>query len=248
MLNKKGLQRIHDAIDRLFDKLKSIYLGNSWVPSKGAPTQIVVTSNPTLGSLYQESVRAGGAEPQPDTEHAISHIADGYIEASREKAKAQVAFAVDSALRQEQDPEEVLKGQLSETFSRITTDVDRIVDSQAQNARSVGALEGIEAINRHMGIDDPVVFFIIVRDGHICSECLRLHQLSGTISGPPRLWYLSEVGSGYHKRGQQNPKVSGLHIHCRCSQATLAPGYGFDSAGMVTYIGPEHDEMKKQRG
>jgi hypothetical protein len=28
---------------------------------------------------------------------------------------------------------------------------------------------------------------------------------------------------------------------------TLMPGYGFDGKGMVTYIEPDHDELKQQR-
>ena len=64
----------------------------------------------------------------------------------------------------------------------------------------------------------------------------------------PRVWKLSEVGAGYHKKGDLNPKIAGLHPHCRCCLTSLLNGFGFNSSGMVTYIGKGHDEFAKQRG
>jgi hypothetical protein len=97
-----------------------------------------------------------------------------------------------------------------------------------------------------MDIDDPVVYWVIVRDEHVCGECVRLHMLPDGVT--PRCWYLSEVGHGYHKKGQDNPKVGGLHPHCRCSMVTLLPGYGFSASGNVAFISLNHDEVARQRG
>jgi hypothetical protein len=63
----------------------------------------------------------------------------------------------------------------------------------------------------------------------------------------PRVWKLSEIGFGYHKKGENNPKIAGLHPHCRCGLAFLAPGFGF-KGGQVSWIGEGHDEYKAQRG
>ena len=63
----------------------------------------------------------------------------------------------------------------------------------------------------------------------------------------PRLWKLSEVGSDYHKKGDSEPKFAGLHPNCRCKLTYLAKGFGFDAAGEVKYIAPDHDEFKVQR-
>jgi hypothetical protein len=74
--------------------------------------------------------------------------------------------------------------------------------------------------------------------------CRRLHLLDN--GKTPRVYKLSEVGHGYHKKGQDDPKLGGLHPHCRCTLVTLMPGFGFDKAGMVKYISRTHDEWAKQ--
>lgn len=80
---------------------------------------------------------------------------------------------------------------------------------------------------------------------HNCSECKKLHLLPDEQT--PRVWKMSEVGAGYHKKGDPAPKVGGLHPHDRCTIQTLPPGYGFEG-GRITYIGKDHDEFAKQRG
>jgi len=97
--------------------------------------------------------------------------------------------------------------------------------------RNVGILEGIVKTNAVAGVEDPTVFFVVVRDGVLCGECKRLHMLEDGVT--PRVWKLSEVGHGYHKKGEQFPKVGGLHPHCRCVLSTLLPGYGFNEGGFV---------------
>ena len=96
-----------------------------------------------------------------------------------------------------------------------------------------------------MGDEDPVVYFVTVRDEHLCAECRRLHLMED--GSTPRLWRSSEVGHAYHKRGDPDPKVHGLHPHCRCTPVSLAPGYGFDAAGRPTFVRLGHDALAEQR-
>ena len=39
----------------------------------------------------------------------------------------------------------------------------------------------------------------------------------------PRVWKMSEMGSGYHKKGDSSPKIGGLHPRCRCIYDRYAP-------------------------
>jgi hypothetical protein len=60
------------------------------------------------------------------------------------------------------------------------------------------------------------------------------------------------LGHGYHKKGEPNPKVGGLHPHCRCTMVTLMPGYGFDAGGMIKFKGVEQrdrpsTELRQER-
>lgn len=248
MLGKAATKLIHKAVDELFDRLKTRFLGPKLLDKRLA---IGHREDLTLPGLYQAAAKSHGAVPDPTSEHAILNVAEGYIEAQRERAKAQVTNGVNAFL---QDAEQrgvetnvatVLGGKLSETFESITNDVKRIVDAEAQNGRAMGTKEGIVKINESKGIDDPVVFFIVVRDNALCDECKRLHLLDDKVT--PRCWFLSEVGNGYHRKGEPNPKVSGLHPHCRCTMATLMPGWGFDNGGAVTYVSPDWNEIEEQR-
>ena len=64
----------------------------------------------------------------------------------------------------------------------------------------------------------------------------------------PRLWYLSEVGKGYHRKGENFPSILELHPHGRCYLTTLIEGFGFNSKGKVTYKKKGYSEIKRQRG
>jgi len=85
---------------------------------------------------------------------------------------------------------------------------------------------------------------VVIKDKDLCPECARLHLLEDGVT--PRVWLLSDVGHAYHKRGEPNPKMGGLHPHCRCSMVTLMPGYGF-VAGRVGYIAKGHDQLEHQK-
>jgi hypothetical protein len=95
------------------------------------------------------------------------------------------------------------------------------------------------------GVEDPTVCFISVNDIHRCEECKRLHTLDDGTT--PRLWRLSQVATGYHKKGSPFPSVVGIHPHCRCGLTTVMPGYGFDSQGQVEAKYPGFDAYADQR-
>lgn len=256
-LPKAAIKRIHGAVDKLFDRLKSVFVGTKLDVDnpKGIDRSVAIRYRHELSlpGVYEYAVKDEGVEPSRDTLEAVKSVAESYIDAQRERTKALVVRDVQRALNEadtagvDTDVKTVLGGTLAQTFDKVTSEVNRIIDTETQHTRNLGNLEAIEKINAASGVDDPTVFFVIVRDNHICSECLRLHQLHGTIDGPPRVWKLSELGHGYHKKGEESPKVGGLHPHCRCTMATLMPGYGFDASGRVAYIDPEHDEYERQR-
>jgi hypothetical protein len=176
--------------------------------------------------------------------------AEGFLDAQRVTMRTQAVRAVETFLKDaaakgvDTDVETVLGGELGAIWRKTRDGVNKIVDTEASHTRNTGTLDGIVKVNAANGIEDPIVYFVVVRDTDLCNECRRLHLLP---NGHPRLWHLSELGHGYHRKGQENPKIGGLHPHCRCSLVTLLPGYGFDDQGMVTFVGFDHDAMKKQR-
>lgn len=249
MLSRRKISRIRASVDRLFEKMKMRLLG---VMPKGIVIRPYVNQDLTVPGLYEAAVRDDGGRPNPDTSDRVVKVAASYLDALRERTKAQVVRDVSAALSDvkarglEPDVATVLGGRLAETWAKLSSDVQRVAATEAQHGRAMGALEGIARINTLRGIDDPVVFFVVVRDQHLCKECKRLHLLEDGVT--PRVWRMSEVSHGYHKKGDPMPSVSGEHPHCRCSIATLMPGWGFGAAGAVEYRGPDHDELLRQRG
>lgn len=248
MLTQDQIRAIRAAVDRLFGRMKARLLGRRW-DVQGI--QIGPRPEQTLQGLYEAAAKDDGAEPRKNSAATLAAIVENYLDAIGERTKAQVVADVQAFIGEAQakgdepDVGVVLGGRLADTWASVTRDVHRVVDSEAQGARALGALEGIVRINALHNIDDPTVFFVVVRDQHLCSECRRLHLLPDGVT--PRVWKLSEVGQGYHRRGENNPKIRGLHPHCRCQNATLLPGWGFSTAGAVEFKGAGHDEYERQR-
>lgn len=126
--------------------------------------------------------------------------------------------------------------------NKIKADAERLLETEATVARNLGALQ---AAGRHaelLGVEDPVVVFLVHRVG-ACQECVRLHQ---TASGEPRAWLQSELGTGYHRRGEDNAKVGGLHPRCRCSLVYVPPGYGY-RGGKLSFMSKDYSLLADQR-
>lgn len=247
-LGPGNIRAIEKAVDHTFDRLKVRLLGPQ---SVGKRIYVGYTRQYSLPGLFEQAAREEGVAADLMTLNQLLKVAGGYVDATREKTKARVVREVQGFLADahkggiDTDLRTVLEGKLSEVWSETAHAVRRIIDTEATHTKNVGVLDGIVRINSAAGIEDPLVYFVVVRDKDLCNECKRLHLLPDEIT--PRVWKMSEVGSGYHKKGESNPKMGGLHPHCRCSLVTLMPGYGFDGKGMVTYISKNHDEYAKQR-
>jgi hypothetical protein len=250
-LGRAAINVIYRAIDQVFDRIKARFLG----PHAG-PRQIgfIGKINPILNlpGLFKISAIQEGATPDEQRISSLVGIAETYLDSQKERAKAQLVQAVDSFLQESHnagrdiDFETVLNAKLVDTWKELSTNVKRIITSEASKAQTMGTLEAIAKINASTGIDDPVVYFICVkRDGYPCVECRRLHLLED--NDTPRLWYMSECTHDYGKRGNLFPSLSGQHPNCQCVLATIFPGWGFKN-GSLTYIGANHNAILEQRG
>jgi hypothetical protein len=82
---------------------------------------------------------------------------------------------------------------------------------------------------------------------HNCKYCWSLWT-RGDDKVTPRVYKLSELSANPGNPKNPDPSVSPTHISCRDILTILMPGFGFDDAGKITYIGNGHDEYAKQRG
>ncbi len=236
---KRVIKKVHEEIDTAFARLrarfftgggKELHIG--WTPYEG------------LTGLYRAAAEAAGGYPEQETSQGLLEIADAYLEGVKARLRSDVLSTLAAAQKATESQPEDLGTKLSEIWEKATADVERVVDTESQRARQTGSLDGIQQASAAMGVDDPVVYWVVVRDTKLCSECKRLHLLE---SGIPRVWKLSEVGSAYHTRGEEQPKHNGLHPHCRCTLTYLPPGMGFTATGMIKWKGPGHDELAEQR-
>lgn len=236
---------IEAAVEDLFERAKARLLGPD--PSKrtalgGKSVMFSYHPHLTLGSLFEAATTGEGLRTaNMDLLAGLLRISRSYLDAQKEKTKAMVIQNVQSFLQDaytkgvKTDVVTVLGGQLAETWGKVHSDVKRIVETESTVVRNMGVDDAIQRVSAMAGVEDPDVFFVVVRDGKRCSECTRLHLMPDGVT--PRVWKRSEVKAGYHTKGDPTPSVGGLHPHCRCVMSVLMPGFGFDGAGKVVYKG-----------
>lgn len=249
-LGRGVIRKIHGKIDEIFDNAKFRLLGPDAI--RGKEIRIGFHHELSLPGLFEAGAREERVRPDEDVLNSLVRVANNYIDAVRERAKARIineidALIVEAKLKGGMDPQDfkdILNTKLVDIWGEVSNHIHMIVDTEVAKTKNVSVLEGIIQANAAMGIGDPSVYFVVVRDKDLCSECKRLHLQDDGVT--PRVWKMSELGHGYHKKGQENPKIGGLHPHCRCTLVTLMPGYGFNNQGRVTYIKPGHDEYAAQ--
>jgi hypothetical protein len=248
-LGPAAVKLIEGAVEKLFEKIRNHTLGDKH--PTGMRLYIAYRTDLTLKGIFDLAAAEEGVQPDQDVLKTLLKISNSYLDATKERAKAKVVQSVQAFLTDagnkgvKTNIETVLGGKLYEVMGEATRDLKRIFETESTVVRNTSIMDGIVRSNAAAGIDDPTVVFIVVRDGQTCAECKRLHVLSDGIT--PRAWKLSQVGSGYHKKGDTSPKVGGLHPHCRCVLTTILPGYGFNAAGRVQYKSPGWDEYEHQQ-
>jgi hypothetical protein len=249
-LPKAFISEVEAKVDALFDGVKTRFLG-----PQATKKRLVIGFKRDLSmpGIYERAVTEEHGIPDKEHLDQLLVTAGNYIDSLRHKAKANVVTALQAfhteASTPTADPDalhEKLSDSMQDLFGTLRYEVKRVVDTESQRARNVGNLEGIVRVNTSLGVKDPTVFFVVVRDGERCAECTRLHLLEDKKT--PRVFKMGELGHGNHKRGETNPKVGGLHPHCRCTLTTLMPGFGFNDSGLVAWRGDGHDEYREQRG
>lgn len=257
ILGKAAVAKIHAAITSLFERARVRFFG---AKKSREPKRLAISfgrpaehrENLSLPGIFNAAAAAERMKPNEQLRESLLRIADGYLTVQEEHAKTQVVNAVQSFLldaeqnKKKTDVKTVLGGELADIMGKVTENVKRIVDTESTKARNSGTIDAVSKIALGLGISDPTVAFIVVRDRFLCDECKRLHLLDDGTT--PRVYKLSEVSHGYHKRGSDTPSIAGLHPHCRCSMVSILPGYGFDGGGSIKYISYGHDEYAKQRG
>lgn len=253
VLSDSAIEAISDAIELLFTRAKTRFLGPKSAP-RGKKLGLHYTDYDqqlSLPGIFEKAANIEGTKHDERSLNAVTKIAGSYLDATKERAKAKLVQKIQAFIEEatqkgkEVDVDTVLGGQLTDTWAEVTNNVKRIFETETNTARNTSIGESISKVGAATGNPDPTVFFVCVHDNALCDECKRLHLMENEIT--PRLWKMSELGSGYHKKGDPSPKLGGLHPNERCVLTILMPGFGFDGDGLVAYITPEHNELENQR-
>lgn len=250
-LSLKVFESIEEMIKNRFDSISMQFLG--LVPQKVKAKMITFSTvkEPNMIALFLQAL--GTTRPNVIEEQTLKtmlRVSNGYLDALRDKTTAKIMHEIESqalnaSLKQGKVSTKKINGIINKEMGRAGTHLKLIVNSESNKAANTGTALQISKIAEEKGESDPTVFFIVVKDEVTGPEEWILHLLPDRKT--PRLWKLSEIGAEYHKVGDSNPKLPGLHPNCRCKLTYLAPGFGFDENGNVKFIALDHDEFIAQR-
>lgn len=245
--------KIHELVDDFFDRMSVNLLGD--IPSLRKKKSIIFTSRPdfTLAHLFLKGLESD--RPLPAEVDALKNLlstAEEYVQSLRAKTKAQLTEKIDAYVKEKRlkgiAPTTVdIKQHVQDAFSSARSHFKTIAESESTKARNMGRAMNIGKVAAAQGVEDPTVFFVVLRDEKTCEHCMQAHLLPDKVT--PRVYRLSEVKFGYLTKNEKGKSVSisGQHCNCRCSLSFLSPNFGF-KGGQVSYIAEGHDEYKKQRG
>lgn len=249
-LSSGAKDAIGEIVENIFDKLSLQLVGQ--IPRLQHKKVLIFDTQPKEGLAHLFLQAMGNRAPnhiERDALKSLLNSAHGYIESLKSKTRSNVTERIDGITK-----EAFLRGQevtaaqvqevIADEMARAGSHMKTITEAEATKLRNIGTAMDITRVASSAGVEDPTVFFVVVRDGKLCKECQRLHL---NPDGTPRVWKFSELKQGYHKRSEDNPSAFGLHPHCRCTLTYLSNGFGFNAKGFVTYKSQNHDEHARQR-
>jgi intein/homing endonuclease len=216
-ISSSGKESINSIVGEMFDNIALQFIGD--IPKYKNAKRLLITSEPhfNLAHLFVQAMQNRSPNPiEQDVLRGLLESASGYVESLKSKTKSNVTERIDGLVKeakfkQSKVDSSMIQEAIREEMGKARTHMQAIVESEATKLRNLGTLMDITKVATSLGDSDPTIFFVVVRDGVTCKECLRLHLMP---NGEPRLWKFSQLKQGYHKRGEPNPSAFGLHPHC----------------------------------
>lgn len=249
-ISSGGKEQIAQKVEEMFDRIALQFVGE--IPRLKNKKLIVFSthSNEGLPSLFVQAMQNKAPNPvEQDVLKGLLNSAYDYIESLKSKTRASVTERIDGVIREaklsdRQVSAAEIQAILDDELGKAKSLMQAIVEAESTKMRNMGTMMDISRVASSLGDGDPTVFFVVVRDGNTCKECMRLHLMPDQAT--PRLWKFSELKQGYHKRSENFPSAFGLHPHCRCTLTYLSRGFGFEN-GKLQYKAENHDEYGHQR-
>ncbi len=249
-ISSSGKENISLAVEKMFDELAYKLLGN--IPKLRNKSAMYSTVSPnTLAHIYTQVLNKKElTQKEKDILKGILNSSYGYIEALKHKTASEISEKIDSLVKEAKNNQSyleagVIAGVVGLALVKAKEHMKLIAEAETTKTRNIAHIVDIAGNAEIKGIHDPNVFFVVVRDGSLCNECKRLHLLEDGVT--PRVYKMSELSMGWHKRGDDKPSACGEHPNCHCAVQELPQGTGFRN-GYVSFIALDHNEYEKQRG
>lgn len=249
-ISSRSKEALTKIVEGIFDRIALQLIGD--IPSLRNKKRLVISSEVNFG-LSHLFVQAMANKAPNSLEQSVLRglleSSNGYIESLKNKTMSNVAERIDGIAREaklqhRKLSEEEIQVVLDDELGRAQSHMKTIAEAEGTKLRNLGTMMDISRVSASVGDEDPTVFFIVVKDNTTCKECLQLHLMEDQVT--PRLYKLSELKQGYHKRGEDKPSAFGLHPHCRCTLTYLTRGFGFDKAGKLKYQEEGFDAYSEQ--
>jgi hypothetical protein len=250
-LSSKARAGIEASIAKLFDSMAYDLLG--YMPGPGK--KIIFSSRkPTysLLNLFLESLgNRTPSERERDYAKTMIQNAANYVTALRDRTKSAIAESVDDHVQKETSKGRkasaaMINDIVARELNKAKSHLQLIAEAETTKVRNGAVSAEIERVGKSMNIQDPSVYFVVIKDGKTCKYCLTNHFMPDRAT--PKVMKLSDVKKTYlttQERKDGLCSIAGQHPHCRCSMVFLAPGFGFDG-GRMTWVGYGHDEYARQ--
>lgn len=250
-ISSQHKEKIASIVEDMFDNIALQFIGD--IPKLRDRKTLVFSSKPNIGlsHLFVQAMQNRTPNAiEKDVLKSLLASAHGYIESLKNRTKSNVTERLDgiareAKLRKRSVRDDEIQAIISEEMKRAKSHLQAIIESESTKLRNLGTMMDITRVASNIGDNDPTIFFVVVKDGATCKECIRLHLMPDQVT--PRLWKFSELKQGYHKRTDDNPSAFGLHPHCRCTLTYLSRGFSFDKSGKLKYQSEDYDTYSAQR-
>ena len=215
---------ISSTIEGLFDRMAFRLIGYDFRNKKYA----VFTSNGQNMGLSQLFMQAIGErypnQIEQDAMKKLLGTAHDYLDGLKNRTMATVSNEIDSYVIDQQNKGQPvsdleIQRKLIDGLIKAKSGLNTIAAAETTKIRNVGTAMQISRVAADMGVGDPNISFLTIRDGIRCRECLRVHVLPDKIT--PRVFKMSQVSSSYHVNGSEYPSLGGLHPHCVTGEMKL---------------------------
>jgi hypothetical protein len=267
MLSKKAREVIQSIISRSFDNLKGTFLGPSALKNYYSFALKNYDPKKSLLQAYLHANLLNGMQDSSDKVNMerLQNTASDYIDSLKQKTTADMMRTIEEGLATVKNKNKLksekigdflrtdegkeifskIRESLEEQRKKLDKGVELIANVELHNAQNHGVADAILKSSEQLGIEDPLVCKIGVNDDKICKDCIRLWVQPDMVT--PKVYKMSELASDSGDWKDRKASISTTHPNCRHVLVFVGPGFGFNKAGRLEYVGQDHNEYDHQK-